>query len=38
MNLEDAWTKLYEFVKNIVELPGAPSMGSLQRKEELYTV
>lgn len=36
MNLQDAWDKLFEFVKNIVELPGETSLMSIDRKEKLY--
>ena len=35
-NLQDAWEKLFTFVKNIVELPGYTALASQERKQKLY--
>ena len=34
-NLEDAFQKLYEFIKNLVELPGFTSLDAVERVERL---
>jgi len=34
-NLQDAWEKLFTFVKNIVELPGYTALASEERKDKL---
>lgn len=35
-NLADAWDKLYQAIKNVIEIPGETSMASLDRIERLY--